>query len=298
MITDWSEIASHISLSAGSKIIIKDSQAVSGGCINQAWKVTDQKGDAWFVKANQRSLIDMFEAEQSGLEEIQASQSFLVPRPLCSGETSEYSFLVMEHLQLDSSFDSVLAGRQLAKMHQYTQDTFGWKHNNTIGSTPQINTCGSVYEKDWIRFWQKHRLEYQLNLARKKGFPSGDYDAGMELCQLVGQFFTSYQPLASLLHGDLWSGNCGSDPAGNPVIYDPAVYYGDRETDLAMTELFGGFGSRFMDSYHEYLPIDSGYVTRKRLYNLYHILNHFNLFGGGYGSQAASMIDGLVSELQ
>lgn len=309
MIPDWSEIANYISLSIGRKVIIRDSQSVGGGCINQSWKVTDQEGDTWFIKTNQPSLIDMFEAEKSGLEEIQKSESFITPTPLCTGQTSQCSFLVMEFLQLTSVFDASLAGRQLAKMHQHTQNSFGWKRDNTIGSTPQINSCEcaceirgrSTDENGWVIFWQKNRLEFQLNLAFKKGFPSGDYEAGMELSQLVGKFFTDYQPLASLLHGDLWGGNCGSDSSDqtkSPVIYDPAVYYGDRETDLAMTELFGGFGSRFMDSYHECLPIDRGYVARKKLYNLYHILNHFNIFGGGYGSQAARMMKELLSEVR
>jgi len=144
-----------------------------------------------------------------------------------------------------------------------------------------------------MKWWEK------LNclLALKKGYSRIDYDNGLTLCDRLDHFFTSYEPLPSLLHGDLWSGNQAHDADGNPVIFDPAVYYGDRETDIAMTELFGGFSSDFYIAYNEHFALDEGYATRKTLYNLYHSLNHYNLFGGGYASQAAAMTKRLLAEI-
>jgi fructosamine-3-kinase len=294
MSSRWTEISDSIYQQTRQRISLNNPQPIGGGCINQAWKVTDQQQNNWFIKFNKSNRKAMFDAELLGLEEIIASNSILVPKPLCTGQTSQYSFIMLQYVDLRGTPNFVKTGQQLAKMHQHTQDSFGWACENTIGSTPQINN----YETDWVTFWQKYRLQYQLDLALKKGFSHHDYLAGQELNESINKFFTSYQPVASLLHGDLWGGNCSKDSMGNPVLYDPAVYFGDRETDLAMTELFGGFGSRFMDSYHEIYPVDQGYNSRKKLYNLYHILNHFNLFGGGYGSQAAGMIHSLLSELR
>ena len=186
-----------------------------------------------------------------------------------------------------------LAGEQLAKMHHYHAEDFGWIIDNTIGSTQQRNKQNN----DWISFWKDERLRFQLNLALHKGLSTEIYEKGFKLSENLGAFFESYQPKASLLHGDLWSGNIAYDEKNQPVIFDPAVYYGDHETDLAMTELFGNFGKHFYDCYNEHYPIDSGYTTRKKLYNLYHILNHFNLFGGSYAIQSERMIDKLLSEI-
>ncbi|MDH5513031.1 MAG: fructosamine kinase family protein, partial [Gammaproteobacteria bacterium] len=182
-------------------------------------------------------------------------------------------------------------GRELAQMHRATQKQFGWRHDNTIGSTPQINTPAS----DWVGFWREHRLGFQLELAARNG--RNLMRRGERLLADLGNFFRTYHPEPSLLHGDLWGGNVGATE-GQPVIFDPAVYYGDREADLAMTELFGGFSARFYQAYQEAWPLDTGYKVRKTLYNLYHVLNHFNLFGGGYASQAERMMDALLGDLR
>ncbi len=147
-----------------------------------------------------------------------------------------------------------------------------------------------------MTFWREHRLGFQLELAVRHGAGSRIADAGSRLQEALPQLLEGHRPAASLLHGDLWSGNYSFTRAGEPVIFDPAVYYGDREADLAMTELFGGFSQRFYEAYREAWPLDAGYSVRKVLYNLYHVLNHFNLFGGGYLSQAQGMIDRLLSE--
>ena len=199
----------------------------------------------------------------------------------------------MESLSLSGRENSSLFGQQLAKMHQHTQKQFGWHRNNTIGSTPQINNL----EDSWIEFWRKHRLGFQIELALKNGAHKKLGEKGERLMADFPALFNNYNPEPSILHGDLWSGNWGSDERGNPVIYDPAVYFGDHEADLAMMELFGSPGASFFAAYREVYPIDDGYPVRRTLYNLYHILNHFNLFRGGYAAQAESMIDRILAEI-
>jgi fructosamine-3-kinase len=166
--------------------------------------------------------------------------------------------------------------------------------DNTIGSTPQKNTP----RQDWVAFWREQRLGYQLQLAARQGHGGALQRQGEQLLEYLPDFFTDHRPQASLLHGDLWSGNYSIDSQGQPVIFDPAVYFGDREADLAMTELFGGFGAEFYAAYNSSWPLEPGYAVRKTLYNLYHILNHLNLFGGGYLSQAQRMIQHLLAEVR
>ena len=178
-------------------------------------------------------------------------------------------------------------------MHRVTRERFGWDTDNTIGSTLQINTC----EHDWVDFWRTQRLQFQLQLAAENGHGGRLQSQGEKLLDAFPALFVGYSPPASLLHGDLWSGNYAFNRSGEPVIYDPAVYYGDREADLAMTELFGGFGADFYAAYRANYPLDAGYGVRKTLYNLYHILNHLNIFGEGYRSQAYRMMDALLAEL-
>jgi fructosamine-3-kinase len=177
-------------------------------------------------------------------------------------------------------------------MHRKAWGQFGWHRDNTIGSTPQTNTPA----RNWVDFWRRNRLGFQLALAHRNGYGGRLQDRGRRLLERFPTLL-DHAPQSSLLHGDLWGGNMSFDRGGNPVIYDPAVYYGDRETDLAMTELFGGFGGDFYAAYEEAWPLAPGYPTRKLLYNLYHILNHLNLFGSGYLGQAQGMIERLLAEL-
>ena len=297
----WHEIELHLAKTLGSPLQFTHKKALSGGCISQAWKVTDNDESLWFIKTNSPSLVDMFSAEADGLDEIRKSNSILSPNVIAYGQTSDCSYLILEYIDLQAKINQKLLGEQLAKLHQFQnpqnhslKKKFGWKRNNTIGSTEQSN----MPHKDWALFWKDERLLYQLKLAQKNGYSNAAYDNGLKLSESLSAFFTDYQPKPSLLHGDLWGGNCGSDLQSNPVIYDPAVYFGDRETDIAMTELFGGFSTDFYDAYNAHYPLDSGYKVRKQLYNLYHILNHFNLFGGGYASQADNMARHLLSEIK
>jgi fructosamine-3-kinase len=171
--------------------------------------------------------------------------------------------------------DWAALGQMLAKLHRQTGPRFGWHRDNWIGATPQVNG----WRDDWSEFWQECRIRPQLELARKNGFSLPEPPR-----------LKNHQPQASLLHGDLWSGNAGFIEKG-PVIFDPAVYYGDREADIAMTELFGGFPARFYDAYNEAFPLPAGYETRKHFYNLYHLLNHLNIFGAGYLGRVQATLD-------
>jgi fructosamine-3-kinase len=289
----WIQIAARISDATGAPFRLRGSHSVGGGCIN-ATEVLEGDGRKYFVKLNDADRLDMFEAEAAGLKEIVDSNTVRAPRPVVSGTAGGQAFLVLEYLELGGrgggQTDAAL-GRQLAAMHRTTRPQYGWWRDNTIGSTAQINT----EERDWIRFYREHRLRYQLDLATENGAARLGH-SGAKLLEVLPALFTSYTPAPSLLHGDLWGGNHGALCDGTPVIFDPAVYYGDREADLAMTELFGGFGANFYTAYNESWPLDAGYRVRRELYNLYHVLNHYNLFGGGYASQAEGMIGRLVSE--
>ena len=301
---DWNIIADRLKKTCGESLDVNSAQPVSGGCISTAYRLKTDSRQV-FIKINTAQNLAMFEAESEGLAELAKSHSICVPEPLCYGMADSKSYLVMEYLQLGASASSPnQLGENLAALHRVTQTSqsqgnknqarYGWYRNNTIGSTPQVNDV----EDNWTTFWAKHRLGYQLALAQQNGATREVMQRGQKLCENLDRFFVDYTPAASLLHGDLWSGNVAYDQTGQPVIFDPAVYYGDRETDLAMTELFGGFPAEFYTAYNAVYPLDDGYSTRKTLYNLYHILNHYNLFGGGYLSQASGMIDKLLSELR
>jgi fructosamine-3-kinase len=290
--TDWSAIAARISEAAGEPFAPPEPRGIGGGCINRA-AVLDDGDSRWFVKLNRADRLEMFEAEADGLSAMAATASLRVPRPLCTGTAGGEAFIVMEYIQLGGGGQTAAAaGEQLARMHRAGDTAFGWHRDNTIGSTPQPNErCA-----DWVQFWHRHRLGFQLDLAADNGHRGQLAERGARLLGALPALI-GHGPAPSLLHGDLWGGNFGADSDGNPVVFDPACYYGDREADLAMTELFGGFGRDFYAAYNAAWPLDPGYRVRKDLYNLYHVLNHLNLFGGGYLSQARTMIDRLLAEL-
>ncbi len=267
-------------------------QSISGGCINQTFKLADAQR-SFFVKLNDESRLEMFEAEAEGLQQIASARSVRTPQPVCHGVADGQAFLVLEYLDLCSHGDAAALGQQLAQMHRQVQSHFGWCRDNTLGSTPQRNTPTS----DWPTFVRDQRIGFQLRLAAENGYGGQLQTAGAKLMANLHLFFTDYQPQASLLHGDLWGGNHGYLADATPVIFDPAVYVGDRECDLAMTELFGGFAPAFYAAYRAAWPMDAGYAVRKTLYDLYHILNHANLFGEGYVAQANQMIAKLNAEL-
>lgn len=285
-------IARQISEVTARNFILQESRLLGGGCINQAMKISDGT-NSYFVKINQADLLPMFEAEADALKEMASAADIRVPTPVCHGLAGNQSYLVLGFLDLSGSADMVRLGRQLADMHRVGSEQFGWLRNNTIGSTPQMNNR----HPDWVDFWRQQRLGYQLRLAASQGYCGEIQRCGELLMERMAGLFDGYQPQASMLHGDLWGGNAAALADGTPVIFDPALYYGDRETDIAMTELFGGFGGRFYAAYNEAWPLDPGYKTRKTFYNLYHILNHLNLFGGSYQGQALDMMRRILAEL-
>jgi len=288
----WQTIQTDIEKVTGIKASLDQQGSVGGGCINQAIRV--RYGDVdYFVKLNSAARREMFAAEAEGLLELKRSNTLRVPQPLCWGDDGDTAYLVMENLQLGGQGDPVALATGLANLHRVTRDRFGWSRDNTIGSTLQVNT----ETDDWVDFWREQRLRFQFELAAGHGHGGRLQSQGERLLDIFPQLFSAYSPRASLLHGDLWGGNYAYSRDGEPVIFDPAVYYGDREADLAMTELFGGFSGEFYSAYHDQLPMDDGYPVRKTLYNLYHVLNHLNMFGGGYLSQAQGMLDSLLSEL-
>jgi len=268
-------------------------QAISGGSINQTYRI-NMGLKSLFVKLNQAQYISMFEAEAAGLQVLRKAASIRVPTVYACACDKRSSWLVMEYISLASHSrrSEVVFARQLASMHGCMGESFGWFRNNTIGFTAQNNT----QSKDWQSFYGEQRLGYQLELAKSNGFGSPLQYKGERLMADLHVFFTAYEPQPSLLHGDLWLGNYAVDSDGSPVIYDPAVYYGDHEADIAMTELFGGLSDDFYAAYDEVFSLDAGYMVRKILYNLYHILNHANLFSGSYVRQAEYMMDQLLSE--
>ena len=299
----WDKIAAHISETTGETFSLDHRHSVSGGCINQGYSISSSSR-TYFAKINQASQIAMFQAEALGLQQMRATQTIRVPEPICWGTEGNSAYIVLEWLDLGSrggerAWEEM--GRKLAAMHKYTppnppllrggkepnstllRGVFGWYINNTIGSTVQINN----WTANWAEFWTEHRIGYQLKLAKRRG---GHFPQGERLLEMIPELLAGYEPQPSLVHGDLWGGNAGVTSAGEPVIFDPATYFGDREVDIAMTELFGGFPALFYRGYNQVWSLDGGYERRKSLYNLYHILNHFNLFGGSYESQANQMI--------
>jgi fructosamine-3-kinase len=264
----------------------------AGGCIHRSY-VLEGGGRRFFSKINERSQSDSFAAESDGLEAL-AAAGVRVPAPLGRGETQKDAFLVLEYLELHGNGDYPALGRALAAVHSVRREDYGWHRDNYIGATPQLNRRSS----SWTDFWREARLMPQLELARKNGLGKVLSRKGEQLAAALPHLLAGHAPSASLLHGDLWRGNAGFLADGAPVLFDPAVYFGDREADLAMTELFGGFPQDFYSAYTKAVPLDQAYAARKTLYNLYHVLNHANLFGGGYAAQAERMIDRLLAEVR
>jgi protein-ribulosamine 3-kinase len=292
--THWSCIAADITRATGKTFTVRRDNSVGGGCINAA-HVLEDDGQRYFVKLNSATRLDMFAAEAQGLEEIVRTNTIRAPVPVCYGIAVDQAYLVLEFIALGHGGHASQEqfGQQLAALHRVTRPRYGWTRDNTIGATPQHNTeCD-----DWVEFWRTQRLGFQLQLAADKGYCGRLQNQGERLLAELATLLVGHSPPAALLHGDLWSGNYSTDANGAPVIFDPAIYYGDRETDLAMTELFGGFSPRFYQAYNEAYPLPEGYRLRKSLYNLYHVLNHLNLFGGGYLAQAEQLLDRLLHEL-
>lgn len=270
-------------------------RAIGGGCINRAFEVRAD-GRPYFLKLNNAGALPMFEAEADGLAALAGCGAFRVPRVLACGAIGDEAFLLLEYLQLRplaSAEDGRRFAAALVQLHQDTGEHFGWARDNFIGANPQTNGQAD----GWAKFFLSCRLLPQLQMARSAGLGAAVAGEAEQLLERVPALFLDYRPRPSLLHGDLWHGNAAMDAEGRPVIFDPAVYRGDRDADLAMSELFGGFPTAFYAAYRAAWPPAEGYEQRKTLYNLYHVLNHLNLFGRAYLGQAERMIRGLASAL-
>ncbi|MCU7834288.1 MAG: fructosamine kinase family protein [gamma proteobacterium symbiont of Taylorina sp.] len=291
--TYWQSISEQISHSTGKSFQITQKTPVSGGDINSAYQISgfNRQGELlhYFVKLNSADLETMFQVEYDSLNELSQNKMMRIPKAVCYGVSKDQSYLVLEYISMNFKGDSKAMGSALAQMHKIIASQYGWQHNNFIGSTPQNNHNHT----DWLSFWRDERMIPQFKMLYDKGYQSYLSPLSEQLLSRLDSLLKNYNPPASLLHGDLWSGNYAYDENLKPVIFDPAIYYGDRETDLAMTELFGGFDAGFYSAYNEVLPLDEGYKMRKTLYNLYHILNHANLFGTSYLNQAINMMERL-----
>jgi protein-ribulosamine 3-kinase len=269
---------------------VETSFATSGGSINQTQVLNLTNGERVFLKQNSSPPTDFFLAETRGLKLLaQVKNGPRIPKPIAVQSGSRPTFLLLEYIESsseDENFAERLA-RSLAELHRMSQEHYGLDHDNYIGSTPQKNALG----KDGIVFFREQRIDFQRKLARRSGLLPVAIDKKIDLlCDDLGKFLNISGEKPALLHGDLWSGNYFPDSEGKPCIFDPAVYYGLREADLAMTELFGRLPQKFYDVYQEVFPMNPGYQERKDLFNLYHLLNHLNIFGSSYLSSVKQIV--------
>jgi protein-ribulosamine 3-kinase len=266
---------------------ISHRSSVGGGCISNAEKLVMQSGRSFFLKSGARN--SMFINESNGLRELAKPSVIRVPEVVLA----EQEFILMEYIIQGSRkagfFESF--GRQFARLHRCHSDSFGFYEDNFIGASPQINSSTEEEAYNWVSFYMNKRLLFQLHLAETKGYATEKLRKGFHLLESrIETILSGSSEEPSLLHGDLWGGNYLSDEGGNPVLIDPAVYYGHREADLAMTKLFGGFSAEFYAAYNEEFPLKEGAAFREDIYTLYHVMNHLNLFGMGYYSQAERLL--------
>jgi fructosamine-3-kinase len=274
-----SAIEALLSEHTGFSITISNTRPLSGGDINSAYQIATGSG-LFFMKYNRNDRYPkMFEAEARGLQLLQDTQEIRVPDVIGAGETGGWSFLVLEYFEsagMKRGFWEAF-GRSLARMHKHFGDSFGLDHDNYIGSLPQSNNS----HNNWTDFFIKKRLTPQLKMATDAGLAGREMISGMErLYTKLDEIFPKEPP--SLIHGDLWSGNFMVDNRGEAALIDPAVYYGHREMDIGMSKLFGGFSGEFYHAYNEVYPLAPGWESRVEICNLYPLLVHVNLFGGGY----------------
>lgn len=286
-------LARELSAQLGTACAREPERMVAGGGTHRCYRWRCASGPL-FVKVTAAEAHAQLAAEAVGLAELTRAAALRVPQVRAQGVAGAYAFLALEWIEPtagDASCERRL-GEGLAALHRVCAEQFGWKIDNTIGPTPQLNG----WSDDWTTFWREQRLRPQLELAARHGFSRILQEPGERLLERIVVLLEGHRPQPSLLHGDLWAGNWCADSSGAPVIFDPAVYYGDRETDLAMTRLFGGFGRPFYEAYEDGAPLPVGHALRVELYNLYHVLNHANLFGGSYAERARAMIERLVAE--
>jgi protein-ribulosamine 3-kinase len=286
------ELKNKIENVIGTEITVVNS--VSGGCISNAYRLDTKAAKNYFLKYNDHTSNDMFLKEANGLRELAKAGAIRVPEVILA----EKSFILLEFIAGNRPAKNFFEdfGRKFAEMHRYCVDSFGFFEDNYIGSTDQKNIASESEKTNWAEFYWNKRILFQYKLAEKNGYVESELIRGIkELEVKISEILSGSEEAPSLLHGDLWGGNYMPDENGNACLIDPAAYYGHREADLAMTKLFGGFDRRFYLSYNEAFPLKDGWLYRENIYKLYHVLNHLNLFGRGYYSQAVSLIKSYFS---
>ncbi|MGO4892801.1 fructosamine kinase family protein [Flavobacterium sp. W21_SRS_FM6] len=280
----WHFISEEISKSINKDFICDDIREISSGHSHKAFKITDGRS-RYFVKTNQKSYLPHFESEIDGLTHLSKAQLFRLPKIICSGVVADKAFLVLEFLTLSEGTTEnwFQFGQLLAQQHQtHTQNMYGWQEDNYIGLSPQPNK----WNKKWCQFFAEQRIGFMLQLLAEKGKNLANID---KIVAAVFKLLAGHVPVASMLHGDFWSGNSGFHK-GLPTLFDPALYYGDRETDIAMSELFARLPTAFYEGYQATWPLDPGYEYRKPVYQLYHVLNHALIFGEHYIQSAQAIL--------
>ncbi|NNC24196.1 phosphotransferase [Salinisphaera sp. USBA-960] len=290
---DWPAIRAALEHQTGASLTDAHVQPVGGGDVSDSFCV-DAKRRRLFVKREPASNADRLHAEAAGLDELRQAAQIRVPEVLAVGATEASAYLALEYVDLclpDEDGPARL-GDALAEMHDIVSPTYGWRRDNYIGMNPQSNHVTG----DWVEFFRENRLRVMVD-ALAMEFPTLAARSDRLLTSLRG-LVCDHQPEAALVHGDLWAGNVGFDYRGTPVLFDPAVYYGDRETDLALAELFGGFSPLFFEAYWRAWPMPSDYRrVRRPLYQLYHLLNHVRHFGAGFVDRSRVVVDGLLAEI-
>lgn len=280
----WQSIEKEITSAIGESFSIKHKQLVTGGDINLCYWLSDYQHN-FFIKLNDKSRLQQFDCEAYSLGQIKQLNTIACPEVITTGTTLDKSYLVLEYIPFNHSDvkNWRVFGQQLAQMHQQSSHgQFGWQHDNFIGNTIQPN----AWQSNWRTFFSEQRIGWQLQLLAEKSIKLGDIEFIIKACH---DALLHHQVSPCLVHGDLWLGNVGFSE-DNVFIYDPASYFGDREVDIAMTELFGHMPNEFYQGYQDTYPLDKGYDQRKLIYNFYHTLNHANLFGGVYIDQAKATL--------
>ena len=278
---------SHIESILNEKVI--SSSSVGGGCIADSRKITTESGREFFLKSmNPGNHI--FHCEANGLKELDKAQALRVPSVVATTD----DFLLLEYIsqgvRTNDFFEKF--GQKLARLHRFRAGYFGFFEDNYIGATSQLNIPDAREAQDWTAFYFNKRLLFQYKLVERNGFASPRLKNGfMKLESSIDSILKGSEEQPCLLHGDLWGGNYLCDENGEAVLIDPAVYYGHREADLAMTRLFGGFPVAFYESYHCEYPLPADWKYRENIYKLYHVMNHLNLFGTGYLQEAEQLLN-------
>ncbi|OBT12165.1 hypothetical protein A9264_03245 [Vibrio sp. UCD-FRSSP16_10] len=287
----WQAITQQLSDVLMFEFKIEEKIRLTSGSINESYMISDGE-QRYFVKLNNRAFLNNFTAEIDNLTQLKSTNTVSVPEIVHFGSSKDASFLILNYLPthpLSNHEACFQFGTDLARLHSWgDQQEYGFDQDNYIGTTLQPNR----WQKKWANFFAEQRIGWQLQLLKEKGINFGDHE---EIIASVISVLSNHHPKPALLHGDLWYGNCAEAPFG-PICYDPACYWGDRECDIAMSELFGGFPDAFYQGYNSIRPLPDGYEERKPLYNLYHILNHCNLFAGHYINETQQRIDELLKQ--